>query len=436
MSKLTEIFIGGERPHGECLIGAEHELLCLNADGRVPGYEGRQGIAAVLNELADALGWQHTLEANQVIGLKGATASVTLEPGGQLELAGSPSTQLHSVADEVRNFHQALTQITKPLGLTFFGMGLRPMTALCDVPTMPKSRYEIMKNLMPTLGSRSLEMMFATATIQTNLDFRDEDDMARKYRVSACLSPVVAALFANSPYQNGRPTGRMTERYAIWDDTDTQRSGRFDWMLDHKQSYHNYARWAAEQRMLFLYRNGIYKPASDHSFTVHAQSAGAEPHDWEQHLAGIFPEIRLKSFLELRSADAGCGQMVIALNALWTGILYDQQSLDMADELTRDWTSASWQQLATSAATDGLSGVSDYGSLRELAAAVLTLAEGGLERRAYLDDKGQDERLYLAPLHVLVHLGLSQAELMIQRFGDDAQSALEFAAKDLWEFPW
>jgi glutamate--cysteine ligase len=436
LSKLTEVFISGERDERECVIGAEHELLCLDRSNRVPGYEGRSGIATVLKELAVALDWQHTVEADQVIGLKGPTASVTLEPGGQLELAGSPSHDLHTVAEEVRTFHTVLSQIAKPLGLSFFGMGLRPITAVSDVPTMPKSRYEIMKSLMPTLGSRSLEMMFSTATIQTNLDFRNEADMARKYRVSACLSPVVAALFANSPYQNGRRTGRMTERYAIWDDTDTQRSGRFDWMVEQRQSYQTYADWAAQQRMLFLYRNELYQPASDHSFAQHDQTTAARPHDWEQHLAGIFPEIRLKSFLELRSADAGCGQMVVALNALWTGLLYDQEALDLADELTQDWTAASWQQLATTAATHGLSGVSDYGSLKELAAAVLSLAEDGLKRRGHVNGQGHDERLYLAPLHMLVHLGVSQAELMLQRFGEDVESALQFAAKDLWEFPW
>ena len=436
MSELTEVFVRGERSDGECVIGAEHELLCLDHNRRVPGYAGRTGIAAVLNELSRALDWQPTLEANQIIGLKGSTASVTLEPGGQLELAGSPSSHLHAVANEVRNFHEVLSHIAKPLGLSFFGLGMRPLTALSDIPTMPKSRYEIMKSLMPKLGSRSLEMMFSTATIQTNLDFRNEEDMARKYRVSACLSPVVAALFANSPYQNGRRTGRMTERYAVWDHTDTERSGRFDWMLDHKQSYESYADWAADQRLLFLYRSGVYQPAPDHSFAKHRQTTAAKAQDWEQHLAGIFPEIRLKSFLELRSADAGCGQMVVALNALWTGLLYDQEALNLAEELTQDWMSTSWQQLATSAATDGLSGMSDYGSLKELAAAVVRLAEEGLRRRGRLNEQGQDERLYLAPLHMLVHLGASQAELMLRRFGEDAESAFQFVSKDLWEFPW
>ena len=293
-----------------------------------------------------------------------------------------------------------------------------------------------MQKVMPTLGSRSLEMMFSTATVQTNLDFRSEQDMARKFRVSACLSPVVAALFANSPYQNGQRTGRATERYAIWDDTDVNRSGRFDWMVDEGQTYERYAQWAQRQRMIFIHREGLYHQASGQSFAEHAASSAYHEGDWEHHLGGVFPEVRLKSFIELRSADTGCGQMVVALNALWTGLLYDQESLDMADDLTRDWRSSEWQDLASSAATDGLSGVSALGSLRELAAAILVLADDGLERRARLDERGQDERLYLKPLHMLVHWGASQAELLVQRFGDDARSARQFCAQDLWEFPW
>ena len=432
----TQALRGGERPTGELLIGAEHELLCIDQNGVVPGYEGAHGIARVLGDLGEALSWEPTIEDRQVIGLNGATASVTLEPGGQLELAGTPSDNLHQVGAEVASFQKTLAGIAEPLGLSFFGMGLRPVTPLCDLPMMPKSRYQIMQRIMPTLGSRSLEMMFSTATVQTNLDFRSEHDMARKFRVSACLSPVVAALFANSPYQNGRRTGRATERYAIRDDTDVQRSGRFDWMVDEQQTYASYTEWAKDQRMIFVHRDGLYHEASGLSFAEHAASSAYQTGDWEHHLGGIFPEVRLKSFMELRSADTGCGQMVVALNALWTGLLYDEDSLKLAEDLTSDWRSSGWQELATSAATDGLSGVSDYGSLQELAAAVLVLAEGGLERRARLNEQGHDERLYLAPLHMLVHLGASQAELLVQRFGDDAESARQFCAQELWEFPW
>lgn len=436
MAHPTEALRRGERPDGELLIGAEHELLCIDQNGAVPGYAGSTGIAAVLAALSDALGWDPSLEDDRVIGLKGATASVTLEPGGQLELAGSPNKDLHQVAAEVSEFQKTLSGIAQPLGLSFFGMGLRPVVPLCELPMMPKSRYQIMQKVMPTLGSRSLEMMFSTATVQTNLDFRSEQDMTRKFRVAACLSPVVAALFANSPYQNGQRTGRASERYAIWDDTDVDRSGRFDWMVDEDQTYEGYTQWAKDQRMIFVHRDGLYHQASGLSFAKHASSTAYQEGDWEHHLGGVFPEVRLKSFMELRSADTGCGQMVVALNALWTGLLYDQESLDMAEDLTRDWRSSEWQGLASSAATDGLSGVSALGSLRELAAAILVLADGGLERRARLDDRGQDERLYLAPLHMLVHWGASQAELLVQRFGDDAKSARQFCAQDLWEFPW
>ena len=433
---LTDVFTEGERHAGATLIGAEHELLCLDQNGRVPGYGGADGIAAVLNGLSEALGWHPVREGSAVIGLEGPSASVTLEPGGQLELAGSPLGDLHAVADETRAFQHTLQEVARPLGLTFMGMGLRPRTRLCDVPMMPKSRYAIMKELMPQLGRRSLEMMFGTATIQTNLDYVDEADMAKKFRVAACWSPVVAALFANSPYQNGAPSGRMTERYAIWDHTDVLRSGRFDWMLDPQLTYHQYAEWAAAQRMLFLYRDGAYIPAPNVSFLEHARSDQFEPRDWLQHLGGVFPETRLKSFIELRSADAGCGQMVVALSALWTGLFYDQESLDTAHELTREWTSASWQNLAHMAARKGLSGRCDLGSLNELASTLVSLSAAGLGRRARRNAQGDDEQVHLAPLQRLVHGGASQAELMIDRFGDDVGAAVQFVSRDLWEFPW
>jgi glutamate--cysteine ligase len=322
------------------------------------------------------------------------------------------------------------------LDLTFFGMGLRPLAALAEIPTMPKSRYEIMKRVMPTLGRRSLEMMFCSATVQTNLDFRSEADLARKYRASACVSPIVAALFANSPYQNGRRTGRMTERYAIWDETDTGRSGRFAWMVDEALTYRSHADWALGLRRLFVHRDGLYRDAGDQSFKELYDAAKVNEDDWQDHLGGIFPEVRLKSFIELRSADAGCGEIVVALNALWTGLLYDEQSLSDVLSLCAGWRSPEWERMAQAASLNGLAAQTDFGPMTELAAELIRLADDGLKRRAKASLNEKDERAHLAPLQTLVHMGASQAELLVKRFGDDAEAARSFAAADLWEFPW
>ncbi len=433
---LTETHRRGEKAQGDLLIGAEHELLCITQEGRVPGYGGPSGIGAVLQALGQALGWSPTMEGEHAIGLQGETASVTLEPGGQLELAGSPCTDLHAVANEVRGFHTLLGQIAQDLELQFFGLGLRPLAPLAGIPTMPKSRYAIMKRVMPTLGRRSLEMMFSTATVQTNLDYRDEADMARKFRAAACLSPIAAALFANSPYQNGQLTGRMTERYAIWDDTDTERSGRFAWMVDQPLTYQAYSEWAKGLRLLFLYRQGLYQDAGNTSFANLLDQGLVDESDWQQHLGGIFPEVRLKNFLELRSADGGCGQMVVALNAFWTGLLYDEQALSDALALCEGWESTGWERMARAAATDALAAETDFGPMLELTKEVLRIADAGLQRRGRVALTEKDERTHLAPLHALVHMGASQAELLVKRFGNDAEAARCFATADLWEFPW
>ena len=427
---LIEIHRRGERPDGPLKIGSEHELLCMDSAGRVPGYHGPSGILAVLERLQAMTNTNPTMEGDRVIGLCGPSACVTLEPGGQLELAGSPLENLHEVADETKAFQAMVKQVGDELGLQFFAMGLRPVAPICRIPLMPKSRYDIMRVLMPKLGRRSIEMMFGTATVQTNLDYRSEADFARKFRVSAGLSPIAAALFANSPYQNGRPTGRMTERYAIWDETDTDRSGRFPWMLDQGLRYEDYDAWAAAQRMLFLYRDGRYIDAPERSFEALWSEGSLDAKDWEQHLGGLFPEIRLKKILELRSADSGCGEMVVALNAFWVGLLYDDQALAAADAMTASWQPEAWESLAQTAARDGLSGRSPLGSTVELSAAVLRIASAGLARR------GLDEEKYLAPLQHLVDIGKSQAELLLERFEEDAAAARRFCANHLWEFPW
>jgi glutamate--cysteine ligase len=427
---LCAIHRSGERPESTWLVGAEHELLCIDSTGMPPRYEGPSGIAAVLTALAPALNMTPVLEGDKMIGLSGAMGSITLEPGGQVELSAAPRTDALQVAGDTARFHAALADAAAELGLTFFAMGLRPCTAVPNVPLMPKARYEIMRSIMPTLGSRSLEMMFGTATIQANIDYADEADFSEKFWLAGRASPIVAALYANSPYQNGRRTGQMTGRYGIWDDTATDRSGRFDFMIDEPMTYAQYARWVYDQQMFFVSRPEGYVDMRQHSFRS-AQAAGlAREEDWSLHLSTVFPEVRLKNIIELRSADGGTGDLVVALNALWMGLLYDTTARAELRQLVGHWTSQTVEQVAASATEHGLGGTADGQPMLNLAGDLLAIATAGIRRR------GRGEECTLDVLNALLRSGKSQAEHAVARFGDDAAATRRFVAQRLSTCPW
>jgi glutamate--cysteine ligase len=427
---LCALHRAAERPVQDWLIGAEHELFCVDPSGRPPGYDGPNGIGAVLAALGPALDMQPTLENDTLIGLNGAMGSVTLEPGGQIELSAAPRHDATLVADDCARFHRALDALSPDLGLSFFAMGLRPCTPVAEVPLMPKARYAIMRSIMPTLGSRSLEMMFGTATIQANIDYADEDDFSEKFGLAGRASPVVAALFANSPYQNGRATGQMSTRYGIWDDTATERSGRFAFMIDEPMTYSRYAEWAFAQQMFFVARPGGYLDMRAHSFRSALAAGLVERADWELHMSTVFPEVRLKNIIEMRSADGGTGDLVTALNALWMGLLYDRTARAELTQILGHWNFVKVEEAAAAATQFGLAGAVAGRPMAALADDLVAVARGGLERR------GRGEACLLDVLLALLRSGKSQAEHCVARFGDDAASARDFVAGRLSTCPW
>lgn len=436
--ELTVVHRDGATPRADWLTGAEHELLAIDPNGRAPEFTGDRGIERVLLGVqSEVPGLTAIEERGQVVALKGRGGSVTLEPGGQVELSGAAHKDLHALAAETQCYQSALERVAHDLGLEFFAMGLRPVLPVAGTPRMPKARYRFMEEVMPLLGARSLEMMFSTATIQCNLDYCDETDMAEKFRCGALLSPVLTALVANSPYQGGRRTGLMSTRQAIWDETATARSGRFPWMIEGPLSYANYAAFASSQPLLFLQR-GDHLSAADHqSFLTHFKEGTLDLDDWALHLTTIFPEVRLKHMLELRGADGGTGDLVIAVNAFWTGILYDDEARNNALTHLESLDANSWDTLARVCQKDGLRArIKDLPPVAEIAAAAIGWAKEGLARRARRNKAGEDESVWLRPLEQFLELGASPAELLVARFGDDALAARSFLAGDIQRSPW
>lgn len=436
--ELVSLHSDGETPPERWLIGAEHELLAVDASGRAPSFEGDQGIEKVLHGIrAEVDGLNPIEEKGRTIALKGRGGSVTLEPGGQVELSGAAHADVHGLAAETFCYQTALEVVAQDLGLSFFAMGLRPVLAVPAVPRMPKARYRAMEQVMPSLGSRSLEMMFSTGTIQCNLDYSSEADMAAKFRCGALVSPILTALVANSPYQHGRRTGFMSTRQAIWDETATARSGRFPWMVQPGSTYADYAHFAAMQPLLFQQHGDEVGPGDDLPFLSHYQNGDMDLRDWERHLTTVFPEVRLKHMLEMRGADGGTGDLVIAVNAFWTGLLYDEVARDTALRELSGVNEHQWERMARTCQQDGLAAVEEgLPPVQELASAAVSWAKQGLQRRARLNKAGEDESVWLRPLEELLELGASPAELLVARFGDDAMAARDFLCRDVQRSPW
>src|SRR5438046_6114567 len=347
---LLSVFEGGEKPGEDWRIGTEHEkFVYRTADHRAPSYDERGGIRDLLMGLTE-FGWEPVIESGpngqqNVIALKGADGNVSLEPAGQFELSGAPLENLHqSCAESGRHLEQCKA-VGDRLGLGFLGLGMWPDKTRAELPRMPKGRYKIMLNYMPKVGSLGLDMMFRTCTIQVNLDYSSEADMVKKFRVGLALHPVATALFANSPFTEGKPNGYKSFRSHIWEDTDPDRTGMLPFVFEDGFGYERYCDYALNVPMYFVYRDGQYIDVAGESFQDFIdgklpQLKGEKPTitDWTDHLSTAFPEVRLKSFLEMRRADGGRWSRICALPALWVGLLYDQETLDAAWELVRHWT--------------------------------------------------------------------------------------------------
>ena len=414
----------GEKAPGEWRIGTEHEKLVYKTDDhRAPSYGEPGGIRDILLELRE-FGWEPVEENGQVIAMAGDDGTVSLEPAGQLELSGAAVENLHQTCAETgRHLHQ-VKAVGEKCGVGFLGLGMWPDKSRAELPVMPKGRYAIMLRHMPRVGDLGLDMMLRTCTIQVNLDYSSEADMAMKFRTSLALQPLATALFANSPFTEGRPNGYLSYRSHIWSDTDPHRTGMLPFVFEPGFGYERYVDYMLDVPMYFVFRDGKYIDAAGQSFRDFL--AGKLPalpgelpreSDGIDHLSTAFPEGRLKSFLEMRGADGGPWNRICALPALWVGLLYDQSALDAAWDLVKGWTMEQREALRDAVPKLAMDApLPGGGTLRDLARDVLRIARVGLSSRARLDSSGNNETGFLEPLEEIVDTGKVPAQRLLDKF--------------------
>lgn len=437
--QLVATIASGEKPRDAWRIGTEHEKFGFRLDDlRPPAFDGERGIEALLQGLT-RFGWEAVREAGRTIALVRDGASVSLEPAGQLELSGAPLPSIHDTCAEVSNHLYEVKVVADELRLGFLGMGFQPKWTRADMPWMPKGRYTIMRNYMPRVGSLGLDMMTRTCTIQVNLDYATEADMVRKFRVSLALQPVATALFADSPFVEGRPSGRLSQRSHIWTDTDPDRTGMLDFVFEPGFGYERYVDYILDVPMYFAYRNGTYHDASGQRFGDFLRGAlpalpGVLPtlRDWSDHMTTAFPEVRLKKYLEMRGADGGPWNRICALSAFWVGLLYDDAALDAAWDLVKDFTREERHALRDGVPERALATVFRGGTVRDLAEQALKISVAGLRRRARHNEHGVDEVHFLEPLVEFAQSGQTPAERKLALFhgawnGDIDRVFREFA---------
>jgi glutamate--cysteine ligase len=421
---LLSVFAGGEKPPERWRIGTEHEKFVYRvADHRAPSWEEPGGIRDLLNGLTE-YGWEPVLENGKVIALSGKDGTISLEPAGQFELSGAPLENLHQTCAEAARHLDQCKAVGEQLGLGFLGLGMWPDKARSALPVMPKGRYKIMLDYMPKVGSLGLDMMLRTCTIQVNLDYSSEADMVKKFRVGLAVQPVATALFANSPFTEGKPNGYRSFRSHIWEDTDPDRTGMLPFVFEDGFGYERYCDYMLDVPMYFAYRDGQYIDVAGRSFRDFldgrlAELPGEKPTltDWIDHLSTAFPEVRLKSFLEMRGADGGRWSRICGLPALWVGLLYDQQALDEAWELVRHWDIGSREKLRHDVPQLALDAVTPDGeTMRDFAGKVLDIAANGLTRRARLNSAGDNEGGFLDPLRDVVATGMTPADRLLNKF--------------------
>jgi glutamate--cysteine ligase len=424
---LLATFARGEKPASAWAIGTEHEKFVYRcADHRAPSYDEPGGIRDLLAALTD-YGWSPVVENGNVIALSGPDGAISLEPAGQLELSGAPRAHLHQTCAEAARHLAQCKAVGEKLGLCFLGLGMWPDKTRAELPVMPKGRYAIMLNYMPKVGSLGLDMMLRTCTIQTNLDYASEADMAAKFRVGLALQPLATALFANSPFTEGRPNGFLSFRSHIWSDTDPDRTGMLPFVFEDGFGYERYLDFALDVPMYFVFRNGHYVDVAGQSFRDFLDGRlpglpGEKPlvSDFTDHLSTIFPEVRLKSFLEMRGADGGRWGKICALPALWVGLLYDDDALAAAWDEVKDWSLAERQALRDCVPKLGLAApVPGGGTLLELGRRVLAIAETGLKARARLNEAGDNETGFLDPLREVLAAGRTPAERLLDLYANE-----------------
>jgi len=428
-AQLVEYLSSGCKPKDAWRIGTEHEKFgyCKDTHRPLP-YAGERSIEAVLSGLRDRYGWAPVEEAGKLIGLIKDGANVSLEPGGQLELSGAPLETIHQTCDEVNQHLREVKDIADEIGVGFIGLGAAPEWSHDDMPQMPKGRYRLMTDYMGRVGTHGTQMMYRTCTVQVNLDFSSEADMVQKLRVALALQPVATALFANSPFFEGKPNGHKSWRSRVWRSLDDARTGMLPFVFEEGFGFEAWVDYALDVPMYFVYRDGVYIDALGQSFRDFLQGKlpalpGETPtlSDWADHLTTIFPEARLKKFIEMRGADGGPWRRLCALPAFWVGLTYDQGALDAAWDLVKGLDTETRDGLRVAASVDGLAGAANGVDLGDLAREAVAIAEAGLKARARPGAGGllPDETHFLNALKETLETGKTPADELLDDYHGD-----------------
>lgn len=447
LDDLSAYLAAGAKPKAQWRIGTEHEKFPFYREGNRPvpydsgAHKNGGGIRALLEGMRAVLGWEPITDAGHIIGLVEPTGrgAISLEPGGQFELSGAPLENVHETCREVHSHLAQLQEIAEPLGIGFLGMGASPAWSLAQTPHMPKSRYKIMENYMPRVGKDGLNMMFRTSTVQVNLDFSSEADMRRKMQVSMKLQPLATALFAASPFREGAPNGFLSWRSDIWRDTDNNRSGLLPFTFAEHFGFADYVAWALDVPMYFVLRQNRYYDATRVTFrqflagalkkeltdAFSAKEARPVMSDWINHLSTLFPEVRLKRFLEMRGADGSPWRSICALPAFWTGLLYDEEALAQAEALTKDWSYEEVLAMRNAVPKLALKTKFRKTNLAQLSKIALKTARLGLTNRARLNRAGSDESHFLDALDEIAAGGKTVAEQMLSRYRSSWENSIE-----------
>ncbi|CAN7180408.1 glutamate--cysteine ligase [Neorhizobium sp. LjRoot104] len=427
VSELSAYLAKGPRPKQDFRIGTEHEKFAFfRADNSPVPYFGDASISALLKGMEAKLGWEPIMDGENIIGLAehSGMGAISIEPGGQFELSGAPVETIHQTCRESNQHLAVLREIAEPMGIRFLGIGGSPKWTLAETPRMPKSRYDIMTRYMPKVGSKGLDMMYRTCTIQVNLDFSSEADMAAKMRVSMKLQSIATALFASSPFTEGRPNGLVSWRGDIWRDTDNQRSGVLPFVFNDDFGFADYVEWALDVPMYFIVRDGKYHDCTHVTFRQFMSGAlKGEVKDWEptmgdwtNHLSTLFPDVRLKRFLEMRGADGGPWRRICALPAFWVGLLYDDTALADAETLTADWTVEDVVAMRDAVPAKGLNAEIKGKPVLDIAREAVAISKAGLKARARLNGEGQDESIFLQPLDEVLAKKTTMADDMLSLY--------------------
>ncbi|AZB62558.1 glutamate--cysteine ligase [Cereibacter sphaeroides] len=422
--QLAAYMEAGCKPAQDWRIGTEHEKFgYLTADLKPLPYEGAASVRAMLEGLRDRFGWEPVMERDAIIGLQRDGANVSLEPGGQLELSGAPLLSVHETRAELESHLREVAEVAGPMGVRFMGVGAAPIWSHEEMPVMPKGRYRLMTDYMGRVGTHGTQMMYRTCTVQVNLDYGSEADMVKKLRVALALQPVATALFASSPFFDGRVNGHKSWRSRIWRSLDASRTGMLPFAFEEGMGFQRYVDWVLDVPMYFVYRDGQYIDALGQSFRDFLKGElpalpGEKPtlSDWADHMTTVFPEARVKKYIEMRGADAGPLSHLVALPAFWVGLMYDGAALDAAWDLARGWSAETREGLRVAASVDGLQGEAGGVRLLDVAREAVAIAEAGLRARALAGEGFADEAGHLEVLAESVASGRTVADLLLERF--------------------